>query len=252
MFNRHFYITILALLQIGAIANGARLIDGVIERVSDGDTVIFKPESRIDFDAFVEEYGDQNADAANGRLTIRLVGMDAPETHLPSPEGMVGQGEWGKDATEYMVRLVGKLPSKVTIESHGNDKYHRTLGRIIKNKKDLDLEMIRAGQAITYFVCGEPECDESYIQTQKVLPYVNACKEAQRAGRGLWDIGNPLKEMPFEFRLRMQNRLPEKYVGDIETRKYVAPAQYKKIPVCNRIFFMNEREAKNAGFSKSN
>jgi hypothetical protein len=46
----------------------------------------------------------------------------------------------------------------------------------------------------------------------------------------------------------MQKREPDKFVGDFLTRKLVKPAQYARIPICRRIFFKTEAEAKRLGF----
>jgi hypothetical protein len=54
--------------------------------------------------------------------------------------------------------------------------------------------------------------------------------------------------MPFEFRLRIQKRRPDKWVGDLKTRQYVSPEKFKEIPVCDRIFFLSEADAQSLGF----
>ncbi len=55
--------------------------------------------------------------------------------------------------------------------------------------------------------------------------------------------------MPFEFRLRMQKRKADKFVGDFATQQYRRPAEYKKIDVCSRVFFMKEDDAKKVGYT---
>ena len=57
------------------------------------------------------------------------------------------------------------------------------------------------------------------------------------AGLGIWDRNDPLKELPFEFRMRVDGRRPHKYVGDFETKLLYNPWDYKKVEIPNRVFF---------------
>lgn len=242
------FVLWLLVLHLAGSAYGARILTGTIVRLSDGDTVKFRPQNQLDlwsFNPLMVDILDAKKD-----MTIRLIGMDAPEVHVPAQGGWVGQGDWGTNATDFLAKIVGKLPMPAMIEDHGTDKYGRTLGRLFVNKSDMDYQMVVGGHAVTYFLCGEGECSENFIQEQKVMPYVVACQEAKRAGRGMWEPAHELSEMPFEFRLRVQNRKPEKFVGDLMSRRYFAPEDYKKIPVCNRIFFMEESDARVAGFHR--
>jgi hypothetical protein len=55
-------------------------------------------------------------------------------------------------------------------------------------------------------------------------------------------------ELPFEFRLRIGNREPDKFVANITTGFYVDPNRYNEIPIAYRLFFMREADALRAGF----
>ncbi|SGO78193.1 Endonuclease YhcR precursor [Mycobacterium tuberculosis] len=59
-----------------------------------------------------------------------------------------------------------------------------------------------------------------------------------------------MKELPFEFRLRVGNRKPDKFVGDFATKEYVTPEKYREVPLENRVFFWREEDAKRAGYTK--
>jgi len=215
----------------------ALTVGGTIEKNVDGDTV------------WVAAKNSTWGTPAKGRerLKIRMIGIDAPESHLPTPQGVVGQGDFGDIAAEKMVGLA-PVGSKVTVDDKGLDKYGRTLGRLIAKGKDINLKMVEIGWAIPYIICEGPSCNKDYFVSENVQAYIDACFNAEEEGLGIFNPKKPLKEMPFEFRLRMQNRKPDKYVGDWETKELYRPADYEEVETCNRIFFKRILDAKKAGF----
>lgn len=232
------------LFVFGLQAFAANTIPGSIERVIDGDTVVFAPAGSMPNDRNPEQL-----DGASKNPHVRMVGMDTPETHLQSEGGVFNQGPLGTEATRYLEKLLMTGVNKANLEHMGYDKYHRTLGRIYKGGRDIHLEMIKSGYAVTYFLCIVAEgCNGNYFQQNKVKEYVAACNEAKMEGRGIWDPADPLEEMPFEFRMRIQGRKPDRYVGDFVTKKLYQPADYKKVSPCNRIFFYNQADANQFGY----
>lgn len=229
------FILLVGILGITSFGN-ARVeeVPGVIEKITDGDTVWVDPDGRTD-------------STPEDRLKIRMIEMDAPETHLPSPSGVVGQGHWGDKASEVLADLIPK-GTRVEVEDYGLDKYKRTLGIVNHHGEDVNLEMVKRGWAVTYIICEGKTCYPSFFKEHKVKEYVDACDRAQENELGIWDPSDPLKEMPFEFRVRMQEREFEKYVGNFETKELFEPADYKEVPECQRIFFMRESEAKRVGY----
>lgn len=222
--------------------------EGSIQKVSDGDTVWFYPDkSSWGFDLSSGLDTDWGP-SAEGRLTIRMMGMDAPESHLPAPgHGMVGQPPWGDWSTSYLSQLVQSGKNAI-LHNLGRDKYGRTLGFIFRKDHDLNLLMVQAGWAIPYIICEGQSCNQNFWKTQRVREYLMACDEARLARRGIFDPRKPMKEMPFEFRLRMTGRVPEKYVGDYNTHKLYAPDKYKSVDLCRRIFFLRKNDAIRMGF----
>ena len=215
----------------------ASALPGTIEKNVDGDTV------------WVQATNQPNSwGAKRERLKIRMIGIDAPESHLPAPGGMVGQGDFGNIAADHMAGLA-PVGTKVAVEDKGLDKYGRTLARILVKGKDVNLKMIEIGWAIPYIICEGPTCGKTYFGKENVEGYIAACHAAEDAGLGIWDAKNPLKEMPFEFRLRMQHRKPDKYVGNFQTKELYRPADYDQVEVCERIFFKRIIEAKRAVFN---
>ncbi|MBI3544890.1 MAG: thermonuclease family protein [Deltaproteobacteria bacterium] len=214
-----------------AFAGEEKMLRGTVSKVSDGDTIHFD-------------------DAASGEtLKIRMVGIDAPEAHLPIPGGgpMVGQGKWGDAATAALERLT-PVGTKVVLQDLGLDKYGRTLGRYFYRGRDVNLQMVRLGQAVPYVICDGPSCDRDFFEREKVEDYLKACDEARAAGRGLFNPAHPLREMPYEFRLRMQKRTPDKFVGDFADRSLHEPTEIRAVDVCRRIFFLKREYATRLGF----
>jgi endonuclease YncB( thermonuclease family) len=215
-----FFTTAIAAVQIRAVT---------IEKVVDGDTVHAK-------------------DAKNQIVKIRMQGIDSPESHLITDRGPVAQLPWGKDASTSLQNLLRK-GDRVELEDFGRDKYGRTLGHVVINGTNTNIEQVRQGQAISYLICEVGGCTEEHFEELHAEEIMSACKSAQNAGIGVFDPANPLREMPFEFRLKHQKRSPDKFVGNYRTKQYVQPKDYKSVPVCDRVFFLSENDARNSGFT---
>ena len=114
-----------------------------ISNVYDGDTV--------------------TANCAEGKLKIRVWGIDAPE---------MGQKPWGPESRDAMRELTPS--SKVRIEVVDTDRYGRVVARLFDNSKDLGLALVRQGRAIVY---------ERY---NKSKDYKNAEAQAKREKLGVW------------------------------------------------------------------
>ena len=109
---------------------------------------------------------------------IRLSGIDCPEK---------GQafGQRAKQAASALV--FGK---KVTIQTHGYDKYKRTLGDVfLSDGKNLNQELVRQGFCWWY---------RKYAPGDTVLEGLE--NEAREARKGLW--ADPAPIPPWEWRKR--------------------------------------------------
>lgn len=126
-----------------------------VERVVDGDTL------RL----------------TNGE-TVRLIGVDAPESVKPdSPVE-----PYGPEAAEYLAALVRQAGNQVRLEFDGprRDKYGRLLAYVWAGDKLLNEEIIRAG-------FGRAETQYSYSHIMKER-FRLAETEAKRARRGIWSL----------------------------------------------------------------
>lgn len=186
-------------------------------------------------------------DADGNNIKVRMHGIDAPELHLSTDQGTFAQLPWAADAETIIQDLV-RPGARGELISYGFDKYRRTLGQIVVGGMNVNLEMVKRGAAISYAICAAGDCTEETLRQQNVGEFQAACHSAQTKGLGVFDPRNPLKEMPFEFRLRMQKRKADKFVGNLNTHEYVTPERYKEIPVCDRVFFLTEFDAQNLGY----
>ena len=116
-------------------------------------------------------------DDVRGRLRIRLLGIDTPETKKPG----YTVGCWGPEATEFAKStLLGQRVAFVTDPSQGMyDRFGRTLAYLDKaDGWDYSVEAARAGAAHSYVYHGHPSARADEIAAAE--------QEAKAAGRGLW------------------------------------------------------------------
>jgi micrococcal nuclease len=96
-----------------------------VTRVIDGDTIKVEGESK--------------------KITVRLVGIDAPETS----KGKNDPGQpFSQRATKHLASLV--LNKIVGVKSYGSDGYGRELGEVFIEDRNINLEMLKAGLAEVY------------------------------------------------------------------------------------------------------
>jgi micrococcal nuclease len=131
--------------------------NGLIIRVTDGDTLHVK--------------------IAGEDKTVRLIGIDTPETHKPRVKVECG----GKEASANMVRLA-PVGAKVNLTYDSSqdrtDRYGRLLAYASVNRRSLQIEQLRAGWA------------EVYVYRHKDFKRVDSFRRvsavAERHKRGVW------------------------------------------------------------------
>ncbi|HTU03681.1 MAG TPA: thermonuclease family protein [Candidatus Sulfotelmatobacter sp.] len=134
-----------------AHAASVRLLTATVARVIDGDTLI--------------------AFTAHSRLRVRLLGIDAPEI---AHDGQPGQ-RYGPEAKRYLERLVGGR--SLRMEAYGRDHYRRVLAVLWVERRNINVEMVRAGWARVYGGAGR----RAYAHELK-----QAEAQARREGVGMW------------------------------------------------------------------
>jgi endonuclease YncB( thermonuclease family) len=151
------FIFTIALVAATYLAFGDLLFAGQFKctRVSDGDTI--------------------KVTGGGNEITVRLVGIDAPETSKRKHEP--GQ-PFSRKSTKHLASLV--LKKSVDIKSFGTDRYGRTLGVVFVDGKNVNLEMINVGLAEVYRGKSAPGLN--------LEPYWNAEAEAKNSKRGMWSL----------------------------------------------------------------
>ncbi len=191
-------------------------IAGVVEHLADGDTLTVRSGSR--------------------RLRVRMLGMDAPELHYRGQS----QGPWAEAALRQL-RLLAPLGARVRLVTDRQifDQYGRLLAHVLRGQRNLNLEMLRAGWAVSYPI---------YPNVTLLRQTQAASAAAEARGFGIFDPRAPLPLLPYEFRQRVDNRPPAKVCGDARTRRYYPPHEYQRVPVAWRVFFYTEADARAFGY----
>ena len=112
-----------------------------------------------------------------GTVTIRLHGVDAPESSQP----------YGRAATRAARRIAGGKNVRVTVEDIG--RYGRAVARIEVDGGDLGALLLQRGLAWYY---------QQYAPNE--TEYARLERQARNGDRGLWSQANPIP--PWEWRDR--------------------------------------------------
>ncbi|MEK7760189.1 MAG: thermonuclease family protein [Nitrospirota bacterium] len=222
---------------VGAASAGE--FTGTVVNVLDGDTIEVSRNHRT--------------------VKIRLNGIDAPEK---------GQAYGHQSALFVATQTFLK---EVTVQSHGLDKYGRTIGDVyLSDGTQINKELVKAGLAWWY-------CKYSMDQALAQLEL-----EAREARVGLWQDPKPVPPWVFRKRQRGQSvsrdemsclplapipsngiHLPLQpeaqelvtlpVVGNKRSGKYHLPhcSGYSQVSIKNRVEFASEAEAEAGGFLKA-
>ena len=123
--------------------------------ISDGDTVLALDEKK-------------------NEIKVRLAGIDAPEFR---------QAFGTKSKEALSAKVFGK---RVTLESHGEDDFGRTLGKLKIDDRNINLEMVAEGWAW------------QYVHFDKSVELRTAQERAKKMKLGLWADDAPLA--PWDYR----------------------------------------------------
>lgn len=152
-------IFLISLIFFSASAQ-AEFLTGTVISVYDGDTITLNNYS--------------------GTKKIRLAGIDAPEI----------KQAYGLDSRDALRQDVLNQP--VTVDTTKQDKYGRSVGKVLIDGEDINLKQVSRGLAwvyVKYLV--ELTADDR-------LKYQTAQKAAQQGGLGMWSSDNLLE--PWNYR----------------------------------------------------
>jgi len=135
----------------------AAVLGGQVVAIHDGDTLILLHDRQ--------------------QVKVRLVEIDAPELGQP----------FGQRAKQSLSDLC--YNKTASLDTHGRDKYGRTLARVTCDGQDANAEQVRRGMAWVYNRYARP-----------VSPLYRLQDEAKAACRGLWADPSPIP--PWEWRAK--------------------------------------------------
>lgn len=149
--------------------------------------------------------GDTITVSRNGVTeTVRLLGVDTPETQDPRKEVQF----FGKEASAFLSNLVTGEDVYLTFEKRGEkDRYGRSLAYVHRAPDGLwvNLEIVRQGYGQVY-------SGEAFQHIDVFLAYQ---RRAREAGKGLW---NPALKAEWE-----QHQVPNQQPADARGPEAVAP-----------------------------
>lgn len=190
---------------------------GRVEYLSDGDTIGVRSGSQL--------------------LKVRMLGIDTPELHFHGQK----QSPWAEAALDYLSGLIPPgTQVRLLTDLDEHDKYGRLLAYVMLGQQNINLEMVRSGWAAPYQI---------YPNLRFLEPMQAASAAAHEAGLGIFNPGSPLPLLPYEFRQQVEHRQPDKFCGDVQTRLYYPPLEYRRVQVTRRVFFFTEADAKAFGYS---
>lgn len=159
VFNLILILTISVLLTSCNSRSGKRINNQQlfqVIKVVDGDT--FWADSRT-----------------SKRLKVRLIGVDAPESRKTFRKEV---GHFGKEAKEYLDKMIGGKNVKIEFDIDTFDQYGRTLAYVyLENGTFINLELVKNGYAMVMTIPPNVRYAEEFVQLQR---------EARENNRGLW------------------------------------------------------------------
>lgn len=132
-------------------------IDGYVVKVSDGDSFFMKQNGK--------------------KIRVRMYGIDAPEL----------KQKHGKESKKYLEELI--LGKKIELKVLYEDNYGRKVSKVYYRDREINLEMLRSGNAWFY---------EYHAKKEK--EYRKAYEKAKREKIGIWSEKNP--QNPRDFRIK--------------------------------------------------
>lgn len=149
------------LLCLVAFSVHADTLTGFVVGIADGDTLTV-------------------LDANRQQHKVRLAGIDAPEKKQP----------FGERSRQHLAALT--FNRQVTVEWNKQDRYGRTVGKILVDGRDANLEQVKAGMAWWY---------RDYAREQSLVDrrrYEQIEQQAITQRVGLWQDLDPMP--PWEWR----------------------------------------------------
>ncbi|MCK5305709.1 MAG: thermonuclease family protein [Candidatus Omnitrophica bacterium] len=161
--------SILSYVAAGIVV-GALIVFSLIKPVQD-ESPVFTPDKVIFYE--VEKVIDGDTIKLAGGEVVRLIGIDAPESHHPEVPVQV----FSQEAYEFVKQLCEGFEARLEYDEERKGKYGRTLAYVyLKDGRMLNEELIKRGYA--YVLTRFP-----FRKKSRFLKLQDAAREEQR---GLW------------------------------------------------------------------
>ncbi len=161
----HIFIGMTLILLAGCTDNNGLkvnlIVSGEVTKVHDGDSIHITPQGKR-------------------RTIVRLAAIDAPEINQTH----------GVDSRNHLRSMI--LQKQVTAHCNKVDKYKRQICVVLKDNRDVNLEMLKTGNAWYY----EKFREEQNRKDQRI--YRKAEENARKKRRGIWIEATAIP--PWEFR----------------------------------------------------
>lgn len=122
----------------------------------------------IDGDTFVV------ADGSPKGVKVRLIGVDAPETRNSGKRKI---GFYGKEAKEYLHKLIDGKQVRLAYDAGKRDRYGRLLAYVYVGNLFINADLVKKGYAQVYTVPPNVKYAELFVELER---------EARQGKRGLW------------------------------------------------------------------
>ena len=153
-------ILVVTLFSAASLAIHAEVLVGKVVSITDGDTITVLAKD-------------------NSEHKVRLMGIDAPEKTQ----------DFGDESKKALSNYI--YQREVTVEYKKQDRYKRKVGKVILDKQDICLQMIKDGLAWHY-----KDYEKEQSKTDRDL-YRQAELKARESQIGLWQSSNPIAPSSF-------------------------------------------------------
>lgn len=169
MHNKFKQLTVAAGIALASLAsiqsaNSKEMIEGLVIRVHDGDTLTI-------------------VDRTMKERKIRLTGIDSPELTQ----------RFGDEARISLDSMTNRKDVRVFYEKV--DIYDRILGRVIVGDLDANAQQVKTGMAWAYRSCNKYHLCRP---NQDSIPHLGSESDAKNTRTGLWQ--DPSPEAPWDYR----------------------------------------------------
>jgi micrococcal nuclease len=146
-------LVLLATAVVGAQPSGPSVLEGLVVRIVDGDTIHVRVDGRIE--------------------KVRYIGVNTPEVHHPTK----GEEWGGREASAVNHGLVAAQRVRLELDVQQRDRHGRLLAYVWVGELMINAELVRRGYAQVMTIPPNVRYQPLFLELQR---------DARKAGRGLF------------------------------------------------------------------